>query len=304
LALLTAIIPIGVNHRRNSLISSWQNIANKYSTELKVVIVEDLQSSQNIEPQPKLLFFNLSNSETLVGNFNSPGISRNIGLERVESPWVCFWDSDDIPEISNFIQMVKEADASKYELAIGKFNKFSIANNINYTSQKKPDLNSVVNELGIWRMSFRTDSLANLKFESLSMAEDQLFLLDYVFYNKKTLYFQKVVYNYQIQSPLQLTNSNSVNEIALFLHYINSRLVNNQFSLNKYSIKIVTKLILTGLFRANLEFKIKIYFECAKILINKPYFAIMLFICSPLAIFNLFLNKIMLLNRTRNERAK
>jgi hypothetical protein len=304
MALLTAIVPIGINHRKNNLISSWKNIANKYSTELKIIIVEDLQSSQNIEAQTEALLFDLSNSETLIGNFKSPGVSRNMGLASVKSPWVCFWDSDDIPEISNFIQMVKEADASEYELAIGKFDKFSSTNNIKNTSQKKHNLNNVLNEIGIWRMSFRVDSLANLKFEALSMAEDQLFLLDYVFYDKKTFYFQKVVYNYQVQSSLQLTNSNSVNDIALFLHYINSRLVENQFSLNKYSIKIVTKLILTGLFRANLEFKIKIIFECKKILINKPYFALMLFICSPLVIFNLFHNKILLLIGNRNERAK
>jgi|688.fasta_scaffold316228_2 hypothetical protein len=282
MALLTAIIPIGINHRKHNLISAWQNTANEFSQELKIVIIEDLGSLKNAETQVKPLFLDLDNSETLVGNFNSPGVSRNIGLSCVNSRWVSFWDADDIPEVSNFIEMVKTANMTSYQIAIGQFTKFSNPNKIDFLPKKENNLINVVKEPGIWRMSFRVDLLADIKFENLSMAEDQLFLLDQVFYKKNIFYFQKKVYNYQTQNNLQLTNSTSVNQIALFLKLVNDRLRIDSFPIDSYSAQMITRIVITGLVSAEWPYKLKVISECRRTFFIKPIFAFRLLTYSPI----------------------
>ena len=116
--LLTAVIPVGEEHLVNNRIKHWVAEANKFSSELKLVIVYD---SEKLPPPSHFENFNLSNFEVIQGNFGSPGSARNAGQFKVNSKWLCFWDSDDEPDIGSFLKMVRLAEASECELAIGNF---------------------------------------------------------------------------------------------------------------------------------------------------------------------------------------
>jgi glycosyltransferase involved in cell wall biosynthesis len=280
MALLTAIVPIGPKHRENNLISQWSEIANTFSRELKIIIIEDFGTDLKTNFCP--LIFELSNMETVCGNFNSPGRSRNMGLSMANSKWVSFWDADDVPNVVNFIEMVKFADSSKYDIAVGKFSKFSNFIGVSREDYKNNDLKRFLFEPGLWRMSFRLNSLKNNKFENLSMGEDQLFLLDLEFYKKHIYFYQDVVYKYQTKSPFQLTNSEAVNQIVQFLNLVRLRLEKNTLPTDYIAANMISKIIMTGLVRTkwrNKSVVVCIYLRIARINIR---FAIKMLRYAPL----------------------
>ena len=102
--LLTAVIPVGEDHLAKNRIKHWVAEANKFSSELKLVIVID---SEKLPTSSQFENLNLSNFEIIQGNFGSPGSTRNAGQIEVNSKWLSFWDCDDEPNIESFLEMVK-----------------------------------------------------------------------------------------------------------------------------------------------------------------------------------------------------
>ena len=256
MALLTAIIPIGPKHRDANLISKWSDSANKYSDELKIIIVEDFGTDKTLPGPNASLRYGLKNSVSIRGNFNSPGISRNTGLSAAESPWVCFWDADDLPNVTNFLEMVRDAEETNFEITIGDFDRFSNYEHLTTEKDKKEfDIQQVIKEPGLWRMSFRRELIGKTRFEPIFMAEDQLFLLDLVFYKKHIYFHQKVVYRYQVNNPLQLTNSNSVNQIVDFVNLVKFRLSNNEYPTDKISEYMTARILVSGFAKLDMKYK-------------------------------------------------
>jgi hypothetical protein len=75
-------------------------------------------------------------------------------------------------------------------------------------------IESVAVNPGLWRMIFKSSSLADCRFEDYRMGEDQLFLLKYKLFNRKVQFFDLNLYTYFKNVNGQLTsNRDAVHEI-------------------------------------------------------------------------------------------
>ena len=269
MALLTAIVPIGPNHSQKNLISRWAPTANLFDKELKVVLIEDLGTGKSLKNPVKPSKYKIKNSEMITGLFNSPGNSRNIGINQTTTPWICFWDADDVPQIANFMKMVRLANDSEADLAIGNYEKFSkdkffgVKNNY-----KRLAVSEIAKELGLWRMAFRTATLGTKRFESIPVAEDWLFFLDLNLNDKNLYLYEKNVYNYQVFNPLQLTYTNDLNQIVDVINIVSDRLKQKSYRKNRIAPQIVLRIIISGLVKCSLKTKLIIlikYFQIIKL---------------------------------------
>lgn len=139
------------------------------------------------------------------GKFGSPGAARNAGLDLSDSDWVCFWDSDDLPDPQEFNRMILNAHQSEAELCIGKYEMRSSLPPHNQLSTCSSGRTQVAISPGFWRMAFLRKVVSRTRFSSVRMGEDQLFLMMINYASLKTYRHAEVVYRYYTGSEMQLT---------------------------------------------------------------------------------------------------
>ena len=205
-SLLTAIIPIGKMNGNLIILKSW--IAQISNYPLKVILVHDFQDESTAFELKKMVAEHLGLEIIQIsGNFGSPGGARNSALAIVDSDWVAFWDCDDCPLLNEIFNAIYNSDSS-VEILVGGFNTRNIDGSL--TSKRhstNPSAKSVSINPGVWRMVFKSELVANLKFEELMLAEDQLFLSKMKFVTKKVKYISKPFYEYYMGDVNQLTKN-------------------------------------------------------------------------------------------------
>ncbi len=144
----------------------------------------------------------------------SPGLARNRGIEVAFSPWISFWDSDDLghpQEVFDAISISKDST----QVIVGGYEK------IDYKTREqsqvfKPsrNLNFLMTDPGIWRFVFRREFIANKRFTKSSMGEDQVFLARLQIKSRDIQYFDTCFYSYFSNLESQLTsNQSKISEI-------------------------------------------------------------------------------------------
>jgi glycosyltransferase involved in cell wall biosynthesis len=256
--LLTAVIPIGRKHISQNRISDWIHEANELSENLKLLLIEDTGDNDSHFPPSDGMYSGLKNFEIYRKELGGPGQARNFGLGRVQSPWVCFWDSDDLPKISQFFQNVLNSVDANSEVLIGDYAKVIGSNGTVRTSSGfNSDLRRVAVEPGIWRMAFQTKMIKELAFESVRMAEDQIFLLDLNLANRKILFSDDILYSYTTGGPNQLTSDiEAKQELSRAIDLVHVRIRLGKIQVNEFSTLILMKLNLTFLKSCSLRDKI------------------------------------------------
>jgi glycosyltransferase involved in cell wall biosynthesis len=266
--LLTAIVPVGPAHILKNRLRNWTEEANRFSSELKLIIVLD---TNDPEVMKQVDFNGFVHAEIVQGNFGSPGSARNAGLKNINSRWTCFWDCDDEPEIQRFIDMVKAADSQKYEVAIGNFEILSSSN----LEESKAffhdgNLSIVADNPGIWRMAFSQHINSSEVFENLRMAEDQIYILDLKLPTRKIYFEEKEVYSYLNYEVGQLTkNKEALKRIPEAISLIKNRINLGRIPTNEFSIKILARIYLTALKKGSLLTKISVAIDYMKYIINQ-----------------------------------
>jgi glycosyltransferase involved in cell wall biosynthesis len=245
--LLTAIVPIGPNHIEQNKISEWFYEANLFSENLKLLLIEDTGNVDSYFPSTDRMYKGLKNFEIHRKKLGGPGQARNFGLTLVQSPWVCFWDSDDLPRISAIFQTVLKTLDSNYEVVIGDFERVSGPHrNEKALSEHKANLKQVAIEPGIWRMAFKTRIIKELEFEGTRMAEDQIFLLDLHLADRRILFSDDVLYSYAVGSSKQLTsNVDAKQELYGAIQLIHKRIMLGNIQVNDFTALMLVKLSLT-----------------------------------------------------------
>jgi glycosyltransferase involved in cell wall biosynthesis len=142
------------------------------------------------------------------GVFNGPGAARNEGLRLVKTQFFCFWDSDDLPDVTYFAEMVKFAVLNDFELVVGEYKSKSGREISEHKLRDNSSKNALIIALnpGIWRMIFSTKSFQRYQFQNLKLAEDQLFLAEIGFPEVRYGVFLKSVYQYEVGVNGSLTS--------------------------------------------------------------------------------------------------
>jgi glycosyltransferase involved in cell wall biosynthesis len=200
----TAIMPV-----RNSKSHSTNIVSIVESLEglpIQLVIVADLHSPETEIDLKNLLSIREKSKIVLIsGDFNSPGIARNAGLDFAVSNLVTFWDCDDKPIPSNTLLLARKMRSQSQEIGVGDF-EFSDSN-VNKPIRIKDQ--SLVEEItlypGLWRMIFDRDRIHLPRFRDFRMAEDQVFLVEVEFEKRRVLREHLIVYRYQTNVLGQLT---------------------------------------------------------------------------------------------------
>ena len=266
--LLTAIVPVGPAHHLKNRLRNWAEEANRFSSELKLIIVLDNNDPEVIKQVDCNGFVH---AEIVKGNFGSPGSARNSGLRNINSRWTCFWDCDDEPKIQRFIEMVKAAESQKCEVAIGNF---EILSNSNLDKSKavyhNGNLGNVADNPGIWRMAFSQNVSSGKEFEKLRMAEDQIYILDLQLPTRKIYFEEKNVYSYLNYETGQLTkNKEALERIPEAISLIKMRINLEKIPASEFSIKILARIYFTALKKGSLLNKISVAIDYLKYIINQ-----------------------------------
>lgn len=266
--LLTAIIPVGPAHLLNNRLKHWVAEANRFSSELKLIIVLD---ANDPEVMKHVDLSGFVNTDIIQGNFGSPGSARNAGLRNINSRWICFWDCDDEPKIQRFIEMVKAAESQKYEVAIGNFEILSSSDlDKSKVVYHNGNLGIIADNPGIWRMAFSEHVKSDEVFENLRMAEDQIYILDLQLPKRKIYFEEKEVYCYLNHEAGQLTkNKEALERITEAISLIKKRINLEKIPANEFSIKILARIYLTALKKGSLLTKISVTIDFMKYIINQ-----------------------------------
>ena len=209
--LISAVVPISKMQGRFSNLKFWLKQID--FNIMEIILVHDIQDNVTSEElktilmdyELEILKHNLFIFEKYCG---SPGFARNCGLDLATGKWIVFWDSDDLPNIPEYIKIARE-NPEGIDLIIGQFAVSEIGSSSKSTSRfEHKTLNEVAFNPGIWRMIFSRASIdTNLRFEKFLMGEDQLFIANY-FKTQPEIYFTKVTfYTYFTGGTLQLTSN-------------------------------------------------------------------------------------------------
>lgn len=182
--------------------------------EIKLVIVADSFGEKDLSSLSKLINTTESTDVNLVtGIFGNPGSARNAGLELVDTDWVCFWDSDDLPKQDSFLRMIKSADEEHFQIAKGTYQIENASNNQHVTVEREfIDNESPERHLldpGLWRYAFSREIYQKVRFPPLKMGEDQDFLVQALLFKKPVYQSSEVVYVYRIGYSPQLSREKS-----------------------------------------------------------------------------------------------
>ncbi len=240
-------------------LASW--IENINELEMNIILVEDGGDTKTLMELNAILEPVDSKKVRLVsGIFGSPGAARNAGLELIEDGWVTFWDSDDVPMPSKYLEMVEEAELQSRDIAIGMYQDISfLAENFD-----APDIRigltlfEIALNPGIWRWAFHRKRIGSTRFNTLRMGEDQLFLMALEPFSSSLTYTREVVYKYFSNVEGQLTKDPGALLDLIKALPISILLVRNSDGRQKLFNKLLlSRQILTGLRKCRKTYRIK-----------------------------------------------
>jgi len=204
--MLTAIVPVsgmaGRLHNLENWLSTIQNL------DIQVVIVHDYRDSETEKQLISILkSLNSRKIEFLSGTYGSPGAARNVGLEHVATKFVCFWDSDDLPYPQSILSEL-ERHSEDFDLYVGQYVRSSnLPADLNSIKTFDSSLQDIAMNPGLWRMVFARDFISDLRFKTMRMGEDQLFIAEVVSLKPRISFTNRLFYNYFVGHPGQLTRS-------------------------------------------------------------------------------------------------
>jgi glycosyltransferase involved in cell wall biosynthesis len=253
--LLTVIVPISQMAGKLENFQSW--ISSLANLPIKVEVVHDYVESETSN-QVKEIIGKAGNSRIhfLEGTYGGPGTARNAGLDAVNSEWVCFWDSDDLPNTDIALKMISTAIRSN-EVLIGNFQI------TNYKDPSQSDeilhhgrLRNIGTNPGLWRMIFRTESLGSSRFDDIKMGEDQVFIALYNLGARSIMFSDEFLYNYFQSVPGQLTSRKKAVDSLIYsfrrlleIYGISSR------KSRAFTSIFLSRMLLTGIIHASLPVK-------------------------------------------------
>ena len=130
----------------------------------------------------------------------NPGGARNLGLESATNDWTHFCDSDDSTNLIDISKLISSHTSSNIEIVIGSFVTFDTnsqcVTRFEFGSNHLSNLLMLAKHPGIWRWVVRRSLIGGTRFPSLSMGEDQLFIIQLLLKNPRIKFSEKIIYTH------------------------------------------------------------------------------------------------------------
>ena len=217
----------------------------------------------------------LARVEIILVDVKSPGLARNAGLEKIKKGWVSFWDADDVPKVSEFYEMVLNADRLALSVCAGSFEVLDsqgvTTRDFLLSEEKENALTEIGMNPGLWRFSFRREIIKDSRFTKHRMAEDQLFLSEIDFTIDDFFISRSFVYRYLINQPGQLTsNTDAIVDLLNVYAEMYRKLRRCTGPQDSMRILMFTRQIITGLKLLSIRKKFEVlrFFFLAIIMAN------------------------------------
>jgi len=233
---LSCIVPVTRMAGELDTLKSW--VKESINFDLEVIIVHDIQDSlTGIELQDLVQTLDKDKFKLIEKAVASPGLARNLGLKVARGHWIAFWDSDDLPQVEEVMESI--AEYPNYEVIVGRYKVHNRSSSAE-TSLPLNKLNfwGIGENPGIWRMLFRRDLLGEMKFSSIRMAEDQVFISQLDLRSRKLVFTSRFLYTYYKGRPAQLTRT-TINKSDLFTAFDQLLMSNRKFENTKDSLSLI-----------------------------------------------------------------
>jgi hypothetical protein len=194
---ITAIIPV---HNWNKVSDNIKYLVNlKDIHKFKLIFILD-SCPLYAENELKEILFSTKNINFIVlnRNYNSAAESRNEGLSIVDTEWLCFWDSDDLPNLNEFYNLYTSVSSENVDLVVGQIRTDYLRNGLKIKSKttKTSSHLTLALDLGFTRILYRSLFIKELFFLKYKIGEDILFLAEIICKKPNIIFSQALVYNY------------------------------------------------------------------------------------------------------------
>jgi|TARA_B110000208_G_scaffold84118_1_gene106712 glycosyltransferase involved in cell wall biosynthesis len=216
----------------------------------EVLIIDDGSTDSSKEIYQK--FVNFDNRFKSFHQTNQgPSSARNLGIEKSNSEYIVFVDSDDFVDINYLVNFLRKDDFSNSDLVCcGYYELSKLSSNpiaINDFKENK-ECGITINEIVpiiftgtagvLWAKLFKSDIIKsnNLKLQpDIKMSEDLIFVLEYVFHTKGIYIINKNGYYYNRLNERSISSTQNLS----YLKYI--ELTNNAIYsiIKKYNFHFV-----------------------------------------------------------------
>ena len=265
---IAVIVPVSRMSTKLDNLRQWLRTVDFESIE--VILVHDIQDIDTGR-ELKEITLKIPQIQLIEARYGSPGMARNAGLDLAKNEWIVFWDSDDLPEVEEVIEMIEIAANGNFAVAVGGFTVQSL------TSPNLHSLHLIENSVsgklfeefgmqpGLWRWAFRNEIIGKIRFKAFRMAEDQCFLFDLNLAGQRIYVHPKSVYTYFVGDEQQLTNnSKALSDLLKSVPYLMRSIKGSNASKSEFGALLITRQVLTALKRGVLSTKILMIIQVMK----------------------------------------
>jgi glycosyltransferase involved in cell wall biosynthesis len=236
--LLSVIVPFqDLGILKENLLSSFR----RETTEIELILVHDSKSRLS-EQEVYRLKKGIHNTHYVHGEFNSPGLARNKGLELASGDWIIFWDSDDFAYPTKVLDVL---DSKREDVVVANFKSVNRSNSVRRAeveSQVEPK--QIAINPGLWRFIFPSKIANSCRFRELKLGEDIIFLIECGAFDIGHVFVQDIIYEYRI-TPVQSTKNMDIElHLQKFIQELAKVIVSSN-SKSKYPYAIFWRQVLS-----------------------------------------------------------
>ena len=258
---LTAVIPLRQIDDSTSNIKSV--ILEAVQNGIEIIVVVNRQDS--MERLKVLSFFSSiehARFQVIEDEEESPGQARNIGIKACRTPYITFWDADDIPVVSAVCDLANELSMTPIKrFGIGSYEIIHAGTRETLSrhllSGEGFSRSALIKNPGIWRWIFKTENAKSFRFQEFAMGEDQDFLADINPKLEEVVVSTAITYKYVSGWENQLTrNKQALDEILLSIIYLANKLDTD--TVNDWHKSLLFRQILTAVKRGSWNVKFRV----------------------------------------------
>jgi glycosyltransferase involved in cell wall biosynthesis len=264
---ISIICPVRNMAGRLQNLETWVRECN--STFQILLVCDSSTDKTYVELQDIKSAYPAINIEILKGEFGSPGNARNAGLEQANGIWVTFWDSDDVGNPQLIFEEMRKYDPELFDAIVFGFDIYSGSHKLKpwtlWPNGIKNSINRTSLNPGIWRFCFKRSSILDFKFSHLRMAEDQLFINEFMRKSPQLSFNNSITYSYFVDVENQLTsNELDLGDLREVVEVLSSQ-IRREKDVEVFTIRIFGRILITQIKKSKIPLKFNAAFKLANL---------------------------------------